>query len=243
MATEVVLYDLACTKNVCFSPTVWRIRLILNYKKIPYRTVFLEFPDIEPTLKGLGLVPSESASTSQFPYTVPAIHHMPSNTYMMDSVPIAMFLDATYPDPPVPLMSELGREVQAQSRAVVGTAFRMSIMPREINILSPRSQEYFRRTREASIGHRLEDLLNEDKEGEIWEGMRDGMRAVGELMRTNKAKGPFILGGSPTSVDFFIAGSLQSARMVHEGTFQRIMAFSGFKEIYDACVPYMETND
>jgi len=50
---EIVLYDLACTKGVCFSPVVWRIRLMLNYKKIPYRTVFLEFPDIEPTLEGL----------------------------------------------------------------------------------------------------------------------------------------------------------------------------------------------
>lgn len=50
---EIVLYDLACTKNVCFSPVVWRIRLMLNYKRIPYRTIFLEFPDIEPTLKAL----------------------------------------------------------------------------------------------------------------------------------------------------------------------------------------------
>lgn len=50
---EIVLYDLACTKNTCFSPVVWRSRLMLNYKRIPYRTIFLEFPDIEPTLKGL----------------------------------------------------------------------------------------------------------------------------------------------------------------------------------------------
>lgn len=50
---EIVLYDLACTKDVCFSPVVWRIRLMLNFKRIPYRTIFLEFADIEPTLKGL----------------------------------------------------------------------------------------------------------------------------------------------------------------------------------------------
>lgn len=50
---EIVLYDLACTKNICFSPVVWRIRLMLNYKRIPYKTIFLEFEDIEPTLQGL----------------------------------------------------------------------------------------------------------------------------------------------------------------------------------------------
>lgn len=29
---------------------------MLNYKKISYRTIFLEFPDIEPTLKGLYVI-------------------------------------------------------------------------------------------------------------------------------------------------------------------------------------------
>ena|SRR6478735_4307785 len=53
MQPEIILYDLACIKNICFSPVVWKIRLMLNYKGIPYKTIFLEFPDIEPTLKEL----------------------------------------------------------------------------------------------------------------------------------------------------------------------------------------------
>jgi hypothetical protein len=47
----VVLYDLASTRGRCFSPAVWRIRLLLNYKRVPYRTSFLEFPDIAPTIE------------------------------------------------------------------------------------------------------------------------------------------------------------------------------------------------
>ena len=50
---DIILYDLACSKNVCFSPVVWKIRLMFNYKKIPYQTIFLEFPDIAPTLEEL----------------------------------------------------------------------------------------------------------------------------------------------------------------------------------------------
>ncbi|EXJ69249.1 uncharacterized protein A1O5_07285 [Cladophialophora psammophila CBS 110553] len=240
---EIILYDLACTKNVCFSPVVWRIRLMLNYKHIPYRTIFLEFPDIEPTLKGLGLVPSESAAGSKIKYTVPAIQHVPSNTYMMDSVPIAQFLESTYPDPPIPLTSELGSEIEAKARAVIGKVFYTSTMPREINILSPRSQEYFRRTREASLGHRLEDLLDPDKEDQSWDAVSDGMRAVGELMQTHKADGPFVLGARPSYTDFFIAGSLQCARVVDEDVFQRNVKYPGFREIYEACLPYMEKKD
>ncbi|KAI9845942.1 MAG: hypothetical protein M1838_001491 [Thelocarpon superellum] len=237
---EIVLYDLACTKNVCFSPVVWRIRLMLNYKRIPYRTIFLEFPDIEPTLKGLGLVPGESVSGHQIKYTVPAIQHVPTNKYMMDSAPIAQFLESTYPDPPVPLTSELGREIEAKARAVVGLTFRASVMPREIGILSPRAQEYFRRTREAALEYRLEDLLDPDKEEQAWNAVGDGMRAIGELMRTHKADGPFILGARPSYTDFFIAGSLQFARVVDEGVFQRNIKYPGYKELYEACLPFME---
>ncbi|KIW53851.1 hypothetical protein PV05_06262 [Exophiala xenobiotica] len=237
---EIVLYDLACTKHVCFSPAVWRIRLMLNYKRVPYRTIFLEFPDIEHTLKGLGLVPSESASGK---YTVPAIQHVPTDTYMMDSAPIAQFLESTYPDRAVPLKSELGSEIEAKARAVGGAAFRMSVMPREIGILSPRVQEYFRRTREASLGHRLEDLLDPDKEEQVWNAAADGMRAVSELMRTNKADGPFVLGARPSYTDFFITGSLQSARVIDEGVFQRNIKYPGYKGIYEACLPYMEKED
>ncbi|QMW45080.1 hypothetical protein G4B11_008500 [Aspergillus flavus] len=240
---EIILYDLACTKNVCFSPVVWRIRLMLNYKRIPYRTIFLEFPDIEPTLKGLGILPSESTSTSKPKYTVPAIQHVPTNTYIMDSASIAHFLESTYPDPPVPLTSELGREIEAKSRAVVGPIFFTSVMPREIGILSPRAQEYFRRTREASLGHRLEDLLDLDKEEQSWGAVEDDVRAVGELMQMNRADGPFLLGARPTYTDFFIAGSLQSARVVEESVFRRFFGYPGYREVYEACLLYMEKKD
>lgn len=186
-----------------------------------------------------GLVLGESATK----YTVPAIHHVPTNTYMMDSTPIAQFLESTYPDPPVPLTSELGRAIEAKARTVVGMAFRTSVMPRELGILSPRAQEFFRRTREAALGHPLEDLLEPGKEEQAWVAVGDSMRAVGELMLTNRDEGPFVLGARPSYTDFFIAGSLQSARMVHEDVFRRITKFPGYGEVYEACLPYMEKKD
>ena len=186
-----------------------------------------------------GLVLGESASK----YTVPAIYHVPTNRYIMDSASIAPFLESTYPDPPVPLTSELGSKIEAELRAVVGATFRVSIMPREIGLLSPRAQEYFRRTREASLGHRLEDLLDHDKEEQAWSTASDGLRAVDELMQTNKAEGPFVLGARPSYTDFSITGVLQVARVVDEGVFQRIIKHPGYNDVYEACLPYMEKRD
>lgn len=54
---EIILYDLACTKRVCSSTVVRRIRLVLDYKRIPCETILLELPDIEPRLKKLSVIP------------------------------------------------------------------------------------------------------------------------------------------------------------------------------------------
>ncbi|KAL3465386.1 hypothetical protein BJX64DRAFT_253086 [Aspergillus heterothallicus] len=241
MTEEIILYDLASTKGVCFSPAVWRVRLVLNFKGIAYKTVFLEFPDIEGTLKPLVSPPS---GEGKIKYTVPAIHHISSDSYIMDSAQIASFLESTYPDPPVPLTSELGRTIEAQARSVIGATFGASVIPREMNILSPRAQEYFRRTREAHLGHRLEDLLADpEKEEQSWDAVSEGIRAVGGLLRKNREDGPFVLGARPSYTDFFIAGSMQAARVVHEGVFSKIVAYDGFREIYEACLPYLGKKD
>ncbi|KAH9908497.1 hypothetical protein F4778DRAFT_717414 [Xylariomycetidae sp. FL2044] len=240
---EIVLYDLACTKNVCFSPVVWRIRIMLNYKKVSYRTVFLEFPDIEQTLKGLGIAPAESCAGSGIKYTVPAIHHVPTNTYIMESAAIAQFLETIYPDPPVPLTSDLGGRIQAETRSAIGPAFGASIVPRELGVLSPRAQEYFRRTREARLGHPLEDLLRPEREDRAWKAADEKLRAIDELLRTNADKGPFVLGAQPSYVDFYIAGNLQTAMVVDESLFERLAVYPGFKGVYEACRAYMEKMD
>lgn len=176
-------------------------------------------------------------------YTVPAIHHLPTNTYMMDSANIQPFIESTYPDPPVPLTSELGREIEARARACAGPTFLMSTMAHEPQILSPRSQEYFRRTREQYLGHALEDLLEGDKEDKAWEAHANELHAVGQLLLKNKADGPFVLGARPCITDFFIAGALQCAKTVEESVFEREAKIPGYLEIYEACVPFMERKD
>jgi glutathione S-transferase len=156
----------------------------------------------------------------------------------MDSILIAQFLESTYLDLPVSLTSGLGHEIESKARTAIGPVFRDSVMPREIKILSPRSQEYFRRSREAVLGCKLEDLLSEEKEEMAWSKVDEDMRAVSQLLLTNEKEGGFVLGARPSATDFFIAGSLQAARTVDEGVFERNIKYPGFKKIYEACLPY-----
>ncbi|KAM0310445.1 hypothetical protein ACHAPQ_012494, partial [Fusarium lateritium] len=96
----------------------------------------------------------------------------------MDSPAIADFLESTYPNPPLPLTSDLGREIEAQARSAVAPALRISIPPREILILSPRSQEYFRAKTEAQLGCKLEDSIDQEKEEKAWADVEKKMESL-----------------------------------------------------------------
>lgn len=135
---------------------------------------------------------------------MPTIYHVPTNTYLMDSVPIAEFLESTYPTPALPLHSELGDKIQNQARAALGAVFQYALLPREMDVISPCAQEYFRRTREAMLGHPLEDLF--ESEEHVWTEKHAEAVALGKLMQTHKAEGPFVLGARPSYIDFFLAG-------------------------------------
>ncbi|OJJ01859.1 hypothetical protein ASPVEDRAFT_41431 [Aspergillus versicolor CBS 583.65] len=159
----------------------------------------------------------------------------------MESAQIAEFLESTYPSPSVILTSELGREIESKARAIIATQFGKSLLPREVYILSPRAGEYFRKRRETMIGRPLEELL--ENEEQAWDAADGDLRSISDLMQKNKASGPFVLGGQPSYTDFFIAGALQNARVIDEGVFQRISRYDGYRQVYEACLPYMEKED
>jgi len=162
---------------------------------------------------------------------------------MMDSAPISQFLESTYPDPPLPLTSDFGREIENKTFALLSPALYSLLTPRELAVLSPRSEEYFRRTREAFLGHRVEDLLNPEKEEELKKAVDEGIGTIGELLQTHRADGPFVLGARPTYTDFFIAGSLEFVKLLDHELFSGMVKHPGYGELYDACQQYMEQKD
>lgn len=72
-----------------------------------------------------------------------------------------------------------------------------------------------------------------------WSAVGHGVREARELMKINGGSGPFVLGAGPSYRDFFIAGWFQAARAVDEGVFQKTVAFPGFKEVHEGCLPFM----
>ena len=96
------------------SPTLFFSRFSLNYKRIPYKALQLEYPDIEPTLRNLGAAPTSTKPNGHPYYTVPVIvdssRRTPDGrpTIVYDSLAIAEYLDDAYPDTTSPLLFPQG---------------------------------------------------------------------------------------------------------------------------------------
>ena len=68
-------------------------RYVLNIKRIPYKTVWVEYPDIKPLCLKIGASPAESLPDGSPLYTLPVIYDPNTQTPVSDSAAIARYLD------------------------------------------------------------------------------------------------------------------------------------------------------
>lgn len=236
-------------------------RLVLNYKGIDYKTEWIEYPDLVPTLKSYGLAPNDPNAPGYFAdYTSPAIRY-DDGTYMMDSWKIAHELEKRYPSPSL----HLDDPVVGQVMETLGKIFpplRPHIIPKVPRVLlNERSAEYFERTRKESFGMPLAQVEAEMATEESWEKAKQPIKDIADLLKKNG--GPYFLGktGKESNVsgkcnigraddctvsyaDFIFVGYLQFLNRVDEKLFQRFMGFDpSFGELFEACKEWLARDD
>jgi len=194
----IILYDLpSVVPGIAFSPNTWIARVVLNFKGIPYRTEWIEFPDVEPFCKKMGIEPTGHKTDGNSFYTLPAIHDPSTGVYISDSTAIAIYLEKTYPNTPSVFPNEsigIQKAFEATFRASLGSVWPF-IIPAVCLKLNPVSAEYFRRTREAAFGKKLEDVVpTGDARTEQWEKVEKGLASVDVYLAMTDKKGPYILG-------------------------------------------------
>ena len=172
-------------------------RVVLNYKGIPYRTEWVEFPDIEPLSKKLGIQPTDHKSDGTPLYTLPAIHDPSTGVYVADSTAIIEYLEKTYPNTPSVFPNEtigLQKAFEATFESHLDAVW--SFVIPAINFkLNPASEEYFRRTRETSFGQKLDDVIpTGNARTEEWGKFEKGMDGIHAYLAMTDEKGPYVLG-------------------------------------------------
>lgn len=162
-------------------------RLVLNFKDIPYKTEWLEYPDIAPTLKPFGIPPNEPPAAA---YASPAIRV--SGKYVMDSRNIADVLEEKYPSPPLHLDSPIVKQVEGLVPECI-IPLRPVYIPRvPRSVLNPPSAEYFHRTRTEASGMDLSQLEKEKGGDSAWKAAEPKWKELGALLEVEE--GPFFMG-------------------------------------------------
>ncbi|RUR37734.1 glutathione S-transferase family protein [Vreelandella populi] len=190
------LYDL-CGRDerLRFSPYCWRVRMALAHKGLDYDTVAWRFED------------KQALAFADYD-KVPVL--LDNEQVITDSFDIMRYLDKTYPEAPV-----LGEGASYQralffkyfvERSVTPALFRLVAMDL-LAAIHPDDRDYFRKTREARFGTRLEALHNPEQ---ARQQLATLLAPVRDLLRSS----PFLDGDAPSGADYLLFGSLMWAHTV-----------------------------
>lgn len=210
---EITLYDLAGSTNTCYSPHTWQarsvslhvlsagysnhFRMALNYKKIAFKTIWLDLINIKPTLSKLGSTPTRLFGQPEQVYLVPVITHGKPPKLVQDSWDIIAYLDATFPDTPqlIPKgMNALLTMYDNHVREKVTMAMFPLLMMPTMRFISEEDHAYFRESRERWLGMKLEDACPPENREAQWKKVKDGLDGLAEILDKNGEGCFFVLG-------------------------------------------------
>ena len=194
----IILYELAgAEEDHRFSPYCWRIALALKHKGLDFEGVPWRFTEKDRIA---------FAGADKVPVLVDG------EVSIHDSPAIAAYLERTYPDRPS-LFG--GPEAEALSRFYVdwtdavlqGALFRLVVadIPQH---LDPVDADYFRASREARVGMKLEEFCA-DRESKL-----AALKQLLSPLRRTLGQQPFLAGTAPAWADYVVFGGFQWARCV-----------------------------
>lgn len=190
------------------------IRYSLNYKNIPFETVWIEYPDIADFCKKVGAAPTATRRDSSLLYTLPVIRDPSTGTVLSDSPGIAVYLDNTYPDRPTlfpPGTKGLHAVFKPALFSVLDELYDFTL-PASNAILNPKSEAYFRSTREKAFGKKIEDITPKGEDRvKHWRKVENGFGIVDGWYA--KGGGTYIMGDVPCFADIEIISWLQYVKV------------------------------
>ncbi|ORX35101.1 hypothetical protein BD324DRAFT_633901 [Kockovaella imperatae] len=246
-----------------WSPNTVRVRMVLNYKKIPYVESYISYPDI----RAFGEKYDLPLNTNYDPprSTLPAILIRDKQgkviKAMLDSRTISELLDKLYPDPPIFLLPMGDEDTSKDGTTVTMRRFvrllspawgagHNIVVPSIPSILDPRAKVYFveDRAKDDPLGQNRspEDWGAENPEDD-WEPFIKELKALAELFVHSTESSPFLAGDKPCYEDFMLAAFITWFKRGSEANFKRLIqagerddGVNVLKRFYEACRPWVE---
>ncbi|KAL3961051.1 hypothetical protein ACCO45_006168 [Purpureocillium lilacinum] len=194
MASEqITLFDLRSKgPNHAWSLNPWKTRLLLNYKGLDYKTEWLNYPEIKPTLEAH--VPPNAEG---YPYSIPTVA-FPDGTWIMESRAIATAL------------------VPAAMKALLPIFY--ANVPRRL--LEPASLEYWYRVRGEKVGMPIDEFEAKHGGEAAYAAAEQPLRDVTAMYKENGGEGPFLQGAKVCYADFVWIAFLEFARRIGEDVYE-----------------------
>jgi len=192
------LYELVGTDaSRPFSPYCWRIRMALAHKGLDFGSIPWRFTEKD------AIAPHGSER-------VPVLLH--GEAAVVDSWAIANYLEDNFPDRPSLFGGEGGRAAAKLINAwgdiaVIGGLFPLIVADIPAH-LGPVDQSYFRASREARLGRKLEEAAAERDTAVV------AFRRSLEPLRITLRAQPFLGGAAANYADYIVFGAFQWARAV-----------------------------
>ncbi|KAI0699939.1 hypothetical protein C8T65DRAFT_658659 [Cerioporus squamosus] len=187
MPESIVFYDIpGVVKGKAWSPNTWKTRYALNVKGIPYKTVWVEYPDIEALCKKIGATPAEKRKDGTPLYTLPIIYDPNTKSVISYSAAIARYLDSTYPHTPRLIPEEVDALITALEDVIWAVFpdwdFVPIVIPAVCAILHPASQ--------------------------LWEGVQKGVHKMAGWLEADGKEKLFFMGDKKglTYADVILVG-------------------------------------
>ncbi len=160
-----ILYDIDSNLTPKqWSPNTSKIRYLLNYKQIPFKTKWISYPDIKKTLQELGVEPNHDDPTKGPIFTLPAITY--KGETIMDGNVIADYLEDLLPTPSIyPTQEHLlfSKEFINYRFDVLTKELRPCQWPFQPLFLDEKGKEYMYESRKKWRNYDLDSMRN-DKE-------------------------------------------------------------------------------
>jgi glutathione S-transferase len=194
-------------------------RIVLNYKGIPHKTEWVEFPDIAATAKRVGAPHTFLRRGGQPSYTVPILRDPATDRSIAGSLQIALNLERLYPDSPKlfpPGMEDSIADFDKKFMRAVGGALVPLLLSRIWAQLRDGSKDYFRTTRERMFGGGSLEALSAPGAASAarWAAVREALEPFAREADASSASDTFLLGERETYADVVAACWLGWARRI-----------------------------
>ncbi|KAJ7136021.1 hypothetical protein C8R44DRAFT_828751 [Mycena epipterygia] len=205
----IVFYDIASAPPVTtFAINPWKARYALNFKRVHYRTEWVDLPDIPSVRKKLGVAPVEKLKDGSPMYTLPIIYDPSTGQFVGESFDIAVYLDKTFTDGPS-LFPPSTTALQAGFNEQVDNTFRPFFVLFFHGVpFNPETAEVTKAAFCARAGKERWEELTVKGEERV-RTLEEFRASLGELAKWySHSDGPFIQGENPLYTDFLLGAWL-----------------------------------